>query len=64
MNLFDQLSQWLKTRDQRKAMEMQAKGLCPECTYGTGLYPLINEFCSYECTSCNGSGLLNTWDKA
>lgn len=58
MDIFNQISQWLKTRDERKTAQMEAKGLCPECNYETGLYPLINEFCSYECTSCGGTGLL------
>ncbi|RXT15406.1 methionine aminopeptidase [Ammoniphilus sp. CFH 90114] len=58
MKLFNELSSWIKSRDELRSVKLRSQGKCPDCCGGTGLYPLINEFQAYDCSSCNGHGIL------
>ncbi|MFD1738463.1 methionine aminopeptidase [Bacillus salitolerans] len=67
MGLFNKLSEWNASRQEKYVSTMREKGRCPQCG-GLGIYGYsAYEFSYYnnnlDCTGCNGTGMYTKWDE-
>lgn len=62
--MFNAISEWLDQRYKKYVNKMEEEGLCPTCR-GKGFNLSGSEYfytASYDCASCNGSGLFSDWE--
>ncbi|MDC3412139.1 methionine aminopeptidase [Aquibacillus sp. 3ASR75-11] len=62
MGLFQSFSNWRAAKYQQKVANAEENGFCPDCG-GQGFSTFANEhfYTTYDCPSCNGSGLFSEW---